>query len=500
VTSPSAAPNTSPLAAINDLVQNLTGRPLVGDGADGITNAQGIGTAGGAGGWLYGNGGAGGISTAEGATGGAGGAAGLIGNGGSGGASGWGATGGAGGSGGWLYGNGGAGGAGGPTGVGGAGGNSFLFGSGGAGGVGGELGQGGPGGRGGVLFGNGGAGGAGGVSAAGGAGGHGGVLGINGPTGAAGGAPAVALSYTVQNDYSTVMLSVAGGPMMVTEVDTGSSGLVVPITQVNAANLGHPGRTGVMQYEDWGRFYYTEYEVPVDFGNGLITAPTNVGVITKVEESTDGGESWTEIPQSEWADPKYDINPTMGVCWGSTDGIHSPISDFPDGLNEGFLIDIPAGQLSFGPNPQPAVTSVQGWYNTTLVVQVSYEGVDADKVIHQNVTIDSGGTGGNVPYDALPSTLSDKSIGDYLPAGTTISLYTLDGTTLLYSATVTEEDRQDGNGPSVASQSTGFNTGIFPFLQGPIYFSYTPSEGTTTWDYAPTTGTVTSPALAGAAA
>ena len=59
---------------------------MIGDGANGYTNAQGVGTPGGAGGWLFGTGGTGGISTSAGVAGGAGGAGGLLfGNGGTGG-------------------------------------------------------------------------------------------------------------------------------------------------------------------------------------------------------------------------------------------------------------------------------------------------------------------------------------------------------------------------------------------------------------------------------
>ena len=84
------AANASPLQAVVQTAQSLavfslvaaaTGRPLVGNGADG---AAGTGQAGKAGGWLYGNGGAGG-SGAPGLSGGKGGDAGLIGNGGKGG-------------------------------------------------------------------------------------------------------------------------------------------------------------------------------------------------------------------------------------------------------------------------------------------------------------------------------------------------------------------------------------------------------------------------------
>ncbi len=139
----SATPLQNVLDAINAPVQSLTGRPLIGDGANGI---DGTGQAGGNGGWLWGNGGNGG-SGAPGQAGGAGGAAGLIGNGGAGGAGGQGlpfeagANGGAGGAGGWLFGNGGAGG------VGGAGGAGTTFGV-----AGGDGGTGGVGGHGGVRI------------------------------------------------------------------------------------------------------------------------------------------------------------------------------------------------------------------------------------------------------------------------------------------------------------------------------------------------------------
>ncbi|MEK1224398.1 PE family protein, partial [Mycobacterium ulcerans] len=69
------------LNAINAPTEALFGRPLIGDGADGQT-VNGVGQAGGDGGFLWGNGGNGGDSTSAGVAGGAGGSAGLFGNGG----------------------------------------------------------------------------------------------------------------------------------------------------------------------------------------------------------------------------------------------------------------------------------------------------------------------------------------------------------------------------------------------------------------------------------
>ena len=93
--------------AVFSPVAALTGRPLVGDGANGTAASP----KGKSGGFLYGNGGNGYSQTTPGLAGGSGGNAGLIGNGGAGGTGGTGAVGGVGGLGGWLSGNNGAAGA-----------------------------------------------------------------------------------------------------------------------------------------------------------------------------------------------------------------------------------------------------------------------------------------------------------------------------------------------------------------------------------------------------
>ncbi len=94
------------LTVVNAPTQALLGRPIIGNGANGLPNT---GQDGGPGGLLFGNGGNGGSGGVD-QAGGNGGAAGLIGNGGSGGVGGpgiAGSAGGAGGAGGLLFGNGG---------------------------------------------------------------------------------------------------------------------------------------------------------------------------------------------------------------------------------------------------------------------------------------------------------------------------------------------------------------------------------------------------------
>ncbi len=204
------AANAGPLQAVQQELLNavnaptlaLLGRPLIGNGANGL---PGTGQNGGDGGLLIGNGGNGG-SGGPNQAGGNGGSAGLFGSGGAGGTGGFnsstgaGEPGGRGGNGGLLVGTGGAGGAGGTAGIagaaggnGGAGGSAVgLFGAGGNGGTGGSGGAGlggvdggaggtgGTGGTGGLMFGNAGGGGTGGNGGSGFGGGPGGTGGDGG--------------------------------------------------------------------------------------------------------------------------------------------------------------------------------------------------------------------------------------------------------------------------------------------------------------------------------
>jgi hypothetical protein len=97
--------------------------------------------------------------------------------------------------------------------------------------------------------------------------------------------------------------------------------------------------------------------------------------------------------------------------------------------------------------------------------------------------IDSGDLTGTIPVDLLAGSGVPASVGvgDYLPSGTTISVFTHGGDPL-YSYTTT-----DDNAPQVIS-SGGFdgvfNTGYKPFSLGPIYIAYNPTgQGQTVFDY-----------------
>lgn len=452
------------LGVINAPTQALFGRALIGDGAPGTAASPN----GGAGGLLYGNGGDGYSSMTANVGGGAGGAAGLIGNGGAGGAGGSDAAGGAGGSGGWLYGNAGSGGAGGDSvilagvgGAGGAGGSAGLFGSGGNGGAGGlnqdgmALGLGGTGGRGGYLLGN------------------------YGLSGAGWDGRTVPL-HTVNVTEPVSYLSINGVPGTPVVVDTGSTGLVVPLADVGGIpgllRMGFPTNISLGAYSGGLTYLFASYTTTVDFGNGIVTAPTSVNVVlfslpTSTYAISEYLKAFVTNPFVTPFEAYFDsagVDGVLGVGENAVGpGPSAPNRALPGDLSQGVLFDMPGGELQFGPNPLNPADNIEIVGNpiTTLWIRV-----DGGSLVAVPSIIDSGGVQGTIPAYA---------VGGSLPANTTIRVYADNlGAHELYNFNT--HDYQ----PTVISSGL-MNTGFLPFSQQQIYVNYTPAGvGTTIFDHA----------------
>lgn len=401
---------------VNDPVLGITGRPLFGDGANGYTNAQGVGTPGGAGGWLFGNGGTGGVSVRFGVAGGEGGAGGvLLGNGGTGGGN--------------LYG-------------------------GMPGGVGGSAG----------LIGIGGTGGASGPGGLGGAGGRGGLLGLPGTAGVSTQLAAdQTLIYPDRFGNPILNISVGGGPTLPVIIDSGATGLVVPPNFVDLAALGPPTGTGSVSYGGSLFVSYQTFQTALNFGNGITTAPTTIGVATSAFLNSPGN------PVDVSLLPAY-----LGV--GPNDGFpfSTPVTAaLPGNMSEGVLINFPRGLMEFGPNPLPPLVALDGAPRTVVQVQINNE-------LPQTVGtfVDSGGAGGAIPQSLVPG----LSIGNYLPVGTVLKVSTINGVAL-YTQTVTAASTLRVVASATASNFYAFNTGYYPFAQLPIYIWNNDAVGTTIFDY-----------------
>ncbi|KBV07503.1 PE-PGRS family protein PE_PGRS35, partial [Mycobacterium tuberculosis NRITLD12] len=374
---------------------------------------------------------------------------------------------GAGGNGGWLLGNGGIGGPGGASsipgmsgGAGGTGGAAGLLGWGANGGAGGlgdgvgvDRGTGGAGGRGGLLYGG---------------------YGVSGPGGDGRTVPLEIIHVT----EPTVHANVNGGPTSTILVDTGSAGLVVSPEDVGGIlgvlHMGLPTGLSISGYSGGLYYIFATYTTTVDFGNGIVTAPTAVNVVL------------LSIPTSPFAISTYfsalladptttpfeayfgavGVDGVLGVGPNAVGpGPSIPTMALPGDLNQGVLIDAPAGELVFGPNPLPAPNvEVVGSPITTLYVKI-----DGGTPIPVPSIIDSGGVTGTIPSYVIGS--------GTLPANTNIEVYTSPGGDRLYAFN-TNDYR-----PTVISSGL-MNTGFLPFRFQPVYIDYSPSGiGTTVFDH-----------------
>ncbi|OBI46354.1 hypothetical protein A5706_29555 [Mycobacterium sp. E796] len=266
--------------------------------------------------------------------------------------------------------------------------------------------------------------------------------------------------------------SIGGGPNVPVLVDTGSRGLTVPLQDVNLANLGTPGPSGTAHYGDSSASVlteeYTTYTTTVNFGNGIVTGPTTVAVVTSAFRTDSSGQ---------YTVPLSDIPAVMGVGVNVGHFPTSTVQALPGNLGQGVLVNdpmfAPGGTLEFGPNPLPAVTSVSGAPTATLVLQITPPGgtPGAPQTVYPSA-IDAGGQLGVIPQYLVPG----STAGDPVPLGTTLTVYTGSGTELY------QETFMTADAPTV-EPTFNFNTGILPFYKYPIYISYSPSGfGTTIFD------------------
>lgn len=253
--------------------------------------------------------------------------------------------------------------------------------------------------------------------------------------------------------YPIVNISINGGPSHPVLLDSGSTGLVI---DYEPTGLGSPVYSGgPFTYGSSGNLYYDTYDTTVSFGDGIVTAPTAVNVLTP-SSAVAFQAYWAGIP----IDGVWGTGPNNGFP-----GTSIVISALPGTLSQGALIDGTSNQLQFGPNLLPGVP-VAGAPIATLLVQID----DGPQVAVPDAFIDSGYNNGYIGSEIYTGPTAP---GGRVPAGTTITVYTSDGT-LLYSYTTTST-----NGPAVTSGSV-FNTGWTPYTLAPIYNGASPSGVGTT--------------------
>jgi hypothetical protein len=250
-------------------------------------------------------------------------------------------------------------------------------------------------------------------------------------------------------------------------VDTGSAGLVIPFQDIGGLpgllKLGLPTSFGVSGYSGGLDYVYATVNAPVNFGNGLVIAPTPVDVElfafpTSIQSLLTNGFSFQNYFAPDGAQGVLGLGPNSGGP-----GPSIPTQALPGDLGQGVLINETAAQpyLQFGPNPGTPIASVTGAPIGNLDVLV---GSGPVQVVSSE--IDSGGVFGTAPSSVIGNA----------PAGTLVTVTDPTTHAVLYTYEVGAS-----NAPAVANGV--MNTGYLPFNNNPVYISYSPSGvGTTIFD------------------
>ena len=263
-----------------------------------------------------------------------------------------------------------------------------------------------------------------------------------------------------------VNASVGTGSPVPLLVDTGSTGLVIPFQDVGGVlgvlQLGLPTGVSIGGYSGGIDYLYATYNAPVNFGGGLVTTPTPVDVEffafpTSISSALSNGFTFQSYFASDGVSGVLGVGPNAGGP-----GPSIATQALPTGYNQGLLINetgsSPYIQIA---DSNPGTHILNGTLTGAPITNLEVSIGGTSQTISS--TIDSGGV-----YGTIPSSLG------YQP-GDTITVY--NGLPPLYSYTPT-----GATAPEVITSGL-MNTGAEPYLNNPIYISYSPSgEGTLTFD------------------
>jgi PE-PGRS family protein with aspartyl peptidase-like domain len=296
--------------------------------------------------------------------------------------------------------------------------------------------------------------------------------------------PAAATSYTIpltvlEDTEPAVNATIDGGSSSVPLlVDTGSAGLVIPWQDLgssssqafeNLLNLGSPTGISESGYSGGVEYLYLTYNsVPVDYlgGTGLDTdGPVDIEVYSW--DPSNLGSLFTNDAFQNFL-TSNDVSGILGVGENASGPTTSPFENFG-----GVTVDISnpgagTGDLIVGGDPVTG-TSLSG-----APIITDYISIDGGALHAVSNDVDSGGVTGTIPSSLLTSS-EYNSTTDLVNPGTTIAVYAdKAGTEELYHYTVNA-----ANAPIVVSGSS-MDSGVEPFLLGPISMEYSPTGTGTT--------------------
>ncbi|MGC1155920.1 hypothetical protein [Mycobacterium sp.] len=279
----------------------------------------------------------------------------------------------------------------------------------------------------------------------------------------------------------TVNASIDGSTDQLLLVDTGSSGLVIPISDLDSGSnefaellsLGLPSSFGESGYSGGVDYIYLTYNaLPVDYDlGGVSTLDTTAPVEVEVY-------SWDPSdPTSFFTNDAFQTfltgNDSPGGILGIGDNVSGGAGESPieaAGYN-GVTVDEPDGYLiASDSNPGTALPNTEPLTSTGSTVSGLTETVtdpSTSTVVGTGTVSDDLDSGG--VYGTIPSSIESNANG--VPDGDYVNVY--DGNTLLYSYQVENAggDQLPNETPTEVSGSS-IDSGYQAFEYNPVYIDY----------------------------
>ncbi len=300
--------------------------------------------------------------------------------------------------------------------------------------------------------------------------------------------PAAALSsvsipITIAEDTEPTVAATVGGDSTTLLVDTGSSGLVVPLTDLDGGStnflteletlysLGSPTSFGEGGYSGGVDYYYLTYDEPVDYtSTGGQTIETTVPIEVEVY-SYDPSDLTSLFTNNAFQtfDSDNDVDGVLGIGTTGTGGVgESPIEAAG---YQGVTVNLPDNELTFDATPDTTGLELPA---TGSTVSGLTESVDGGTPVAVSDDLDSGGVYGTIPSSLLTSSQIDTVDGAQIVApGNTITVY--DNGTPLYSYVTGTDSDGTLTGPTLIS-GTGIDSGVIPFEQYPFSIDYSNND------------------------
>jgi hypothetical protein len=283
----------------------------------------------------------------------------------------------------------------------------------------------------------------------------------------------VSIPITIAEDTEPTVGATVGGASTTLLVDTGSSGLVVPLTDLDGGStnflteldtlfsLGSPASFGEGGYSGGVDYIYLTYDnVAVDYGGVDTTAPVEVEVYSW--DPSDLSSLFTN-DAFQGFDTGNDVTGILGIGTEGTGGVgESPIEAAG---YQGVTVDLPTKELTLDATPNTTGIDLSATGSTVSGLTESVTtGADGTGTSLGSGSVsddlDSGGV-----YGTIPTSISSADV----PQGDYVNVY--DGNTLLYSYQVETDSLGTDESPTVVSGSS-IDSGVIPFQNEPISIDY----------------------------